>query len=93
MFPESQLYNNFFIDFHVKSTEWCLFFSIWVVFYEHSRFTGQKGKGKGIYLKLLSTTFTRFTGISRTITAESSSLHIASDRTRTGDLWFLSASR
>ena len=31
--------------------------------------------------------------ISRAITAESSPLHIASDRTRNGNLWFLSASR
>ena len=26
------------------------FFSIWVFFHEHSRFTGQKGKGEGTYL-------------------------------------------
>ena len=26
------------------------FFSIWVFFHEHSRFTGQQGKGEGIYL-------------------------------------------
>ena len=35
----------------------------------------------------------RHLGISREITAESSPLHIASSRTRTGNLWFLSASR
>ena len=35
----------------------------------------------------------RHLDISRTITAESSPLHIASSRTRTGNLWFPSASR
>ena len=95
MFSESHLYNNFFIDFYVKSTEWYLFFSIWVVFYEHLRFTGQQGKGNGIYLNLLCNHFhslQRHLDISRAITAESSPLHIASDRPRTGDLCFLSAS-
>ena len=52
-------------------------------------------EGAGVSLKLLSTTSTRFRhlDISRTITAESSPLHIASSRTRTGKLWFPSASR
>ena len=27
-----------------------IFFSIWVLFHEYSRFTGQQGKGDGIYL-------------------------------------------
>ena len=31
------------------------FFSIWVFFHEHSRFTGQQGKGEGIYLTPLCT--------------------------------------
>ena len=35
----------------------------------------------------------RHLGISRTITAENSTLHIANNRTRTGNLWFPSASR
>ena len=35
----------------------------------------------------------RHLDISRAITAESSHLHIASNRTRTGNLWFPSASR
>ena len=45
--------------------------------------------------QLLTTTSTRFTDtlhISRAITAESSSLHIASSRTPAGNLWFPSAS-
>ena len=70
------------------------FFSIWVFFHAHSRFTGQQGKGEAIYLTphyhfhLLH----RHLDISRAITAESSLLHIASSRTRTGNLWFPSTS-
>ena len=37
-----------------------IFFSIWVFFHEHSRFTEQQGKGEAIS-SLLSTTSTRFT--------------------------------
>ena len=29
------------------------FFSVWVFFHEHSRFTGQQGKGEGISLTTL----------------------------------------
>ena len=60
-----------------------LFFSIWVLFHEHSRITGLKGKGEGIpltphyHFHLLH----RHLGISQAITAESSPLHIASNRT------------
>ena len=71
------------------------FFFIWVFFHEHSRFTGQQGKGKGIYLTPLYHfhPLHRHLDSSRAITAESSPLHIASSRTRTGILWFPSASR
>ena len=71
------------------------FFSIWVFFHEHSRFTGQQGKGDGIYLTPLYHfhPLHRHLDISRAITAESSPLHIAGSRTRTGNLWFPSASR
>ena len=71
------------------------FFSIWVFFHEHSRFTGQQGKGEGIYLTPLYHfhPLHRHLDISRAITAESSPLHIASSRTRNGNLWFPSASR
>ena len=64
------------------------FFSTWVFFLEYSRFTGQQGKGEAISL----TPFYHFhplqrhLDISRAITAESSPLHIASSRTRTGNL-------
>ena len=44
-------------------------------------------------LQYLSTTSTRFTDISRAITAESSLLHVASSLSRTANLWFPSASR
>ena len=72
-----------------------IFFSIKVLFQKHSRITGPQGKGEGI-------SWTphyhfhpvhRHLGISRTITADSSPLHITSSRTRTGKLCFLSASR
>ena len=71
------------------------FFSIWVFFHEHSRFTGQQGKGEGIYLTPLYH-FHPLHGhldISRAITAGSSPLPIAGSRTWTGNLWFPRTSR
>ena len=71
------------------------FFSIWVLFHEHSRITGLEGKGEGIPLAP-HYHFHPLHGhldISRGITAGSSPLRIASSRTRTGNLWFPSASR
>ena len=71
------------------------FFSIWVFFHEHSQITGLHGKGEGIPL----TPYYHFhplhrhLDISRAITAQSSPLHIASSRTRTGNLWFPITSR
>ena len=70
------------------------FFSIWVFFYEHSRITGLQRKAEGI-----STPHYHFhplhrhLDIGRAITAGNSPLHIDSSRTRTRNLWFLSASR
>ena len=54
-----------------------IFFSIWVFFHKHSRFTGQQGKGEGIYLTPLYHfhPLHRHLDISRAITAESSPLH------------------
>ena len=68
------------------------FFSIWVFFYEHS---GLQSKGEGISLTphYHFHPLHRHLDISRAITAESSPLHIASSRSRTGNLWFPSASR
>ena len=80
----------FFLSFFLS-----LFFSIWVFFREHSRFTGLQGKGEGISL----TPHYHFhllqghLDVSMTIPAGSSHLRIASSRTRTGNLWFLNASR
>ena len=37
------------------------FFSVWFFFHEHSRFTGQPGKGEGVCLTPLTTSI-RFTG-------------------------------
>ena len=81
---------TFAIDFYCDSP----FFSIWIFFHKHSRFTGQQGKGEGIYLIPLYHfhPLHRHLGISRAMTAESSPLHIASSWTRTGYLWFPSAS-
>ena len=72
-----------------------IFFSIWVFFHAHSRFTGQEGNGEGVYLTPLNHfhPLHRHLGISRMITADSSPLLIASSRTGTGNLWFPSASR
>ena len=71
------------------------FFSVWVFFHVHLRITGLQGKGESISL----TPHYHFRplrgrlGISRAIAAGSSPLHITSSRTRTGKLWFPSASR
>ena len=83
--------NRFIISFIL----FFFFFSIWVFFNEHSRITGQQGKGEGILLTPLYHfhPLYRHLDISRVITAESSPLHIAGSRTRTGNLWFPSASR
>ena len=70
------------------------FFSMWVFFHENSRITGLQGKEEGISLSphYHFHPLHRHIGISREITAESSPLYIASSRTRTGNLWFPSAS-
>ena len=54
-----------------------------------------RGRGEGISLTphCHFHPFNRHLDISRAITAESSPLHIASTRTRTGNLWFPRASR
>ena len=66
-----------------------ILFSIWVFFHGHLQFTGQQGKGEAFssahslhHLHPLH----RHVNISRAITAGSSPLHIASSRTRTGNL-------
>ena len=71
-----------------------IFFTIWVLFHEHSRITGLQGKGEGIPLTphYHFHPLHRHLDISRAITAESSPLHITSSRTWTGNIWFPSAS-
>ena len=71
------------------------FFSTWVFSHEHSRFTGQQGIGEAISLTPLYHfhPLHRHLDVSWAITAENSPLHIASSRTRTGNLCFPSASR
>ena len=71
------------------------YFSSWVFFHEHSRFTRQQGKREAISLTPLYHFYPlhRNLEISRAIAAESSPLHIASSRIRTGNLCFPSASR
>ena len=68
------------------------FLSIGVFFHEHSLFTGQQEKGEGIYLTPLYHLHPlhRHLDMSRSITVESSPLHIASSRTRTGNLHLIS---
>ena len=70
------------------------FLSIWVFFHEHSRITGLQGNEEGISLTphYHFDLIHRHLGISQVVTAESSSLHITSSQTRTGNLWFQSAS-
>ena len=86
------LFNKFAKTFQLL---FFFFFFYWIFFHEHSRFTGQQEKGEGIYLTPLYHfhPLHRHLDISRAITAESSPLHIAGSRTRTGNLWFPSASR
>ena len=64
------------------------FFSMWIFFHEHSRFTGKQGKGEAISLSALYhfDPLHKHLDISKAITAECSPLNIASSRTRTGNL-------
>ena len=71
------------------------FFSISLFFHECSRITEMQGKGEGISLTP-HYHFHQLRGgldISRVIAAGGSPLRIAGSRTRTGNLWFPSASR
>ena len=63
-----------------------MFFSICVFFYKHSQITDLQGKGEDISVAphYHFHPLHRYLSISRAITAESLTLHIASSRTRTG---------
>ena len=64
-------------------------YSFFFFFHKHSRFTAQQGKGEAISLIPLYHFHLLHRHLdSRAITAESSPLHTANSRTRTGNLWF-----
>ena len=92
MFPGSQ---SIVPSRHIVVTFIAFFFSILVLFHEHSRITRLQAKGEGIPLTPHHQfhPLYRHLDISCAITAESSPLHTASSQTRTGNLWFPSASR
>ena len=71
------------------------FFFYLAFFHKYWRFTGQQGKGEVTSFVPLYHfhRHDRHIAISRAITIESSPLHIVSSLTRTGNLWFPSASR
>ena len=86
-------YTDLVLDFLLFDKRF--FFSSGFFFHEHSRITELQGKGEGISLSphYQFHSLHRHLGINRANTAGSSPLHIASSRTRTGNLWFASASR
>ena len=90
----ADMYEQDLIENICISESYISFFSMWVFFHEHSWITGLQGKGWGISLTphYHFHPLRRHLGISRATTAESSPLHIASSRIRTGSLWFPSAS-
>ena len=70
---------------------WCgKFFSIWILIHEHSRFTGQQGKGEAVSLIPLCHfhQLPWHLDITRAITVESSPLHTTRNRNRTGNFLF-----
>ena len=87
----------FFFFYFILFFSFIIFlFSVRVFFNDDSRIKGLQGKGRGGISLTPHYHFhplQRHLDISRAITAESSPLHIASSRTRTGNLWFPSASR
>ena len=102
-FSERYKFNNFYLGIKINTLLFIpyindlhkSFFSIWVFFHNHSRTTGLQGKEESIPLTLHYHfhTLHRHLDITRAITAETSPLHIGSNWTRTGNLWFPSASR
>ena len=67
-----------------------LFFSIWVFFHEHSRFTGQQGKGEATSLTPFGhfNPLHRHLGINRAVTAESSPHSYQSESIEPGTFGF-----
>ena len=85
--------NQFFI-WKLLFCGWIILFFSYVFFQEHSRFTGQQGKGEPISLTLLYHfhLLHRPLDTGQTLAAKSSPLHIVSSHTRAGNLWFSGAS-
>ena len=90
--------NHVCYHFSLKSVPKCFniiwklsyfFFYLGFPFTWHSPFAGQQGKGKAISNSFLPLPPTSQTNISWAITAESSPLHIANDRTESGNFHFL----
>ena len=81
--------NKLLISLILKESKRLFFFSIWGFFQEHLRFTEQQEKREAISLIPLYHfhPLHRNIDISRAITAKCSSLHIASSRFRTRNLW------
>ena len=85
--PAQRVQGSEKIKFSVKNQKKCsafvgiFFFSIWVFYHDHSRITGLQGKGEGISLTphYHFHPLHRHLDISRTITAESSPLYIATE--------------
>ena len=88
------VYFSLYYQFYLKVVLLFFFFSIWVFFHEHSRFTGQQEKREGICLTPLYHfhPLHRHLYISRATAAGSSPLRIGSSRTRIGNPWLPSAS-
>ena len=89
--------NIFVINVYEKLNLCGFFFSFLLEFFldDHSRTAGLQGKGEGISLTphYHFHPLHRHLDISQAITAESSPMHIASSRTRTGNLWCPSTCR
>ena len=85
----AELHENVYSKKRFKNHLKKKYHNIFFFFHEHSWFTGQQGKGEVIsliplyYFHLLHRHLD-----SQAITAESSPLHIATSRTRIGNLWF-----
>ena len=86
--------SHFVVIFGFPECLLAFFFPIWVFFHDHSQITGLQEKGEGISLTphYCLHPLHRHLNIIWAITAENSPLYIGSSKTRTGNLWFPSAS-
>ena len=85
----AELHENVYSKKRFKNHLKKKYHNIFFFFHEHSWFTGQQGKGEVISLIPLYHFHLLHRHLdSQAITAESSPLHIATSRTRIGNLWF-----